>query len=227
MSTKTIYDRLRRYGLTAEGACGLMGNFQAESAMRSNNVEDRSGMDDDRYTALADSGNYDFLTDYGKHYGYGLAQWTLASRKENLLNTAKKRGVSVSDEAMQVDFAVWEISNQWPKLWELLTTSHDLYECTRQVCLDYERPAINNVDARYQFALNFFGQLAGGSDPDPQPAPQPAPEPQPEPTIKPSADVVLLQTAMALDGFWDQDKIDGLNTAEWRAAFREYAKEIV
>ena len=223
MSTKTIYDRLRRYGLTAEGACGLMGNFQAESAMRSNNVEDRSGMDDDRYTALADSGNYDFLTDYGKHYGYGLAQWTLASRKENLLNTAKKRGVSVSDEAMQVDFAVWEISNQWPKLWELLTTSHDLYECTRQVCLDYERPAINNVDARYAFALDFFNALAGGSDPDPQPAPAPQPSPIPE---RGDPIVRVLQTCMAYDGYWPADQIDGLKTPEYRAAIVKYAADV-
>ena len=223
MSDKTIYDQLRAVGMTAEGACGLMGNFQAESAMRSNNVEDRSGMDDDRYTALADSGNYDFLTDYGKHYGYGLAQWTLASRKENLLNTAKKRGVSVSDEAMQVDFAVWEISNQWPKLWELLTTSHDLYECTRQVCLDYERPAINNVDARYAFALDFFNALAGGSDPDPQPAPAPQPSPIPE---RGDPIVRVLQTCMAYDGYWPADQIDGIKTPEYREAIVKYAADV-
>lgn len=218
MSSITIYDALRAAGLTAEGACGLMGNFQAESAMRANNVEDRSGTDDDRYTAMVDSGGYDFATDYGHHYGYGLAQWTLASRKEALLNTAKKRGVSVSDEDVQVDFAIWEISNQWPKLWELLTTSHDLYECTRQVCLDYERPAVNNIDARYRAAQDFFGKLAGGSDPDP------APQHAPTPATKPTADVTLLQTAMALDGFWELDKIDGLNTAAWREAFRSYAE---
>ena len=223
MSTKTIYDRLRRYGLTAEGACGLMGNFQAESAMRSNNVEDRSGVDDDRYTALVDAGAYDFATDYGHHYGYGLAQWTLASRKENLLNTARKRGVSVSDEAMQVDFAVWELSNQFPGTWRLLTSSHDLYECTRQVCLDYERPAVNNIDARYRAAQDFFDKTAGGSDPDPAPAPQPGPSP----TTKPTADVTLLQTAMALDGAWDYDQIDGINTTAWREAFREFAGDVL
>ena len=222
MSTKTIYGQLRAVGMTAEGACGLMGNFQAESAMRSNNVEDRSGMDDDRYTALADSGSYDFLADYGKHYGYGLAQWTLSSRKENLLNMAGKRGCSVADEAMQVDFAVWELSHQFPKTWQMLTSSHDLYECTRQVCLDYERPAVNNVDARYRFALDFFGQLAGQSaDPDPAPAPQPSPAPAP--AVKVTGDVILLQTAMALGDCWPLDKIDGLNTPEWREAFRSYA----
>ena len=223
MSSKTIYDALRAAGLTAEGACGLMGNFQPESAMRSNNVEDRSGMDDDRYTALVDGGDYDFATDYGHHYGYGLAQWTLASRKENLLNMAKKRGCSVGDEAMQVDFAVWELSNQFPGTWRLLTSSHDLYECTRQVCLDYERPSVNNIDARYRAAQDFFGKLAGGSDPDPQPAPAPQPSPSPE---RGDPIVRVLQTCMSYDGYWPADQIDGIKTPEYRAAIVKYAADV-
>lgn len=222
MSSKTIYDALRAAGLTAEGACGLMGNFQAESAMRSNNVEDRSGMNDDRYTALVDAGAYDFATDYGKHYGYGLAQWTLASRKENLLNTAKKRGCSVGDEAMQVDFAVWELSNQFPGTWRLLTSSHDLYECTRQVCLDYERPDVNNIDARYRAAQDFFGKLAGGSDPDPAPDPQPQPSPQP---AEVPASVILLQLAMERDGYWHAP-VDGIKTPEFRKQIKKYAADV-
>ena len=222
MSSKTIYDALRAAGLTAEGVCALMGNFQAESAMRSNNVEDRSGMNDDRYTALADSGSYDFLTDYGKRYGYGLAQWTLASRKENLLNMAKKRGVSVSDEAMQVDFAIWELSNQFPGVWQVLTTSHDLYECTRVVCIQYERPAVNNVDVRYRYARDFVAQLAGGSDPDPAPDPQPQPSPQPAAV---PASVILLQLAMERDGYWHAP-VDGIKTPEFRRAIVDYAADV-
>lgn len=221
MSIKTIYDQLRAVGMTAEGACGLMGNFQAESAMRSNNVEDRSGMDDDRYTALADSGSYDFATDYGHHYGYGLAQWTLSSRKEALLNTAKKRGVSVSDETMQVDFAIWELSNQFPGVWQVLTTSHDLYECSRIVCVQYECPAVNNVDVRYRYARDFFAQLAGGSDPDLQPAPAPQPSPERGDPI-----VRVLQTCMAYDGYWPADQIDGIKTPAYREAIVKYAADV-
>lgn len=222
MSTKTIYDQLRAVGMTAEGACALMGNMQAESAMRSNNVEDRSGMDDSHYVALADSGSYDFLTDYGKHYGFGLCQWTLASRKENLLNMAKKRGVSVSDETMQVDFAIWELSNQFPGVWQVLTTSHDLYECSRIICVQYERPAVNNVDVRYRYARDFFAQLAGGSDPDPAPpAPQPSPIPERGDPI-----VRVLQTCMAYDGYWPQDQIDGIKTPAYREAIVKYAADV-
>ena len=219
MSVKTIYDQLRAVGMTAEGACGLMGNFQAESAMRSNNVEDRSGIDDDRYVQMVDAGHYDFSTDYGKHYGFGLAQWTLASRKENLLNTAKKRGCSVADEAMQVEFAIWELSNQFPTVWQLLTSSHDLYECTRIVCIQYERPAVNNVDARYQYARNFFDALAGQSEPDQDPAPD---DPQPAVSIS----WAMIQQAMALDGYY-HGTINGILDGTGMTAFREYAGDIL
>lgn len=224
MSIKTIYDQLRAVGMTAEGACALMGNFQAESAMRSNNVEDRSGMDDERYTALTDAGHYDFATDYGHHYGYGLAQWTLSSRKENLLNMARKRGCSVADEDMQVDFAVWELSNQFPGVWTVLTTSHDLYECTRIVCLQYERPAVNNVSVRYAFAVNFFENLAGGSDPDQAPDP-PAPTPQPSPIPEVDLALMVLQACMQRDGFWP-GAIDGVRSPAFRKAIVEYAAAV-
>ena len=222
MSSKTIYDALRAVGMTAEGACALMGNFQAESAMRSNNVEDRSGMDDDRYVALVDGGAYDFITDYGKHYGFGLAQWTLSSRKENLLNTAKKRGCSIADETMQVDFAIWELSNQFLGVWQVLTTSHDLYECSRIVCVQYERPAVNNVDVRYRYARDFFEQLAGGSDPDP------APDPQPQPSPSPAGfdwKIAQMQFIMQLDGYWD-DPIDGLKSPKFFKQLRTYIEDM-
>ena len=196
MSVKTIYEQLRSYGLTKEGACGLLGNFQAESALRSNNVEDRSGMDDDKYVALVDGGSYDFLTDYGHHYGFGLAQWTLASRKEGLQNMAKKRGVSIADEAIQIDFAVWELQNQFQSVWQVLTGSHDLYEATRIVCIQYEKPAVNNIEARFRFATQLFSELANG-----EPVPMPDPEPAPAPQQEGETVVAVLQTLMRRDGY--------------------------
>ena len=223
MSVKSIYDALRAVGMTAEGACGLMGNFQAESAMRPNNVEDRSGMDDNHYVQLVDGGSYDFATDYGKHYGFGLAQWTLQSRKENLQSMARKRGCSIADEKLQIDFCVWELTNQFPTVWQVLTGSHDLYEATRIVCVQYERPAVPNVDARYRFARDFFAQLAGGSDPDPEPDPDP--QPAPEPSGQGELVVMILQLLMRRDGYWD-GPIDGRRTPEWRAAFLEWANDV-
>ena len=41
-----------------------------------------------------------------------------------------------------------------------------------------------------------------------------------------AADVVLLQTAMQLDGYWP-GAVDGLNTAAWREAFRGFAGDVL
>ena len=98
MSAKTIYDRLRSHGMTHAGACAMGGNIQAESGNRSNNVEDRSGMSDAQYTAMVDAGGYDFATDNGKHYGYGLCQWTYWARKYKLAQYAKIMETNIGTE---------------------------------------------------------------------------------------------------------------------------------
>lgn len=66
-----------------------------------------------------------------------------------------------------------------------------------------------------------------GAKPEPTPAPEPQPAPAPAPTVKVTGDVILLQTAMALDGAWDYDQIDGLNTPAWREAFRQFAGDVL
>lgn len=219
MSNKTIYDQLRAAGLTAEGACGLMGNMQAESSMQANIAQrGMTTLADDVYTAAADRGMIDFVHD---SVGYGLCQWTYWSRKQGLLLFAAASGVSVGDEDMQVQFCVKELREAFPNVWIVLTRSHDLYECSRIVCLQYERPAINNVDARYAFALDFFNALAGGSDPDPQPAPAPQPSPIPEVDLA----LMVLQACMQRDGFWP-GAIDGVRSPAFRKAIVEYAAAV-
>lgn len=221
MSNKTIYDQLRAVGMTAEGACGLMGNMMAESSMKAD-IAQRSmtALTDRQYTAAADAGTIDFAHD---SVGYGLCQWTYWSRKQGLFSFAAASGVSVGDEDMQVQFCVKELRELFPNVWVVLTGSHDLYECARIVCLQYERPAVNNVDARYSFAVDFFEQLAGKSaDPDPALAPQPQPSPQP---AEVPASVILLQLAMERDGYWHAP-VDGIKTPEFRRAIVDYAADV-
>lgn len=121
------------------------GNIQAESGIRSNNVEDRSGMGDAQYTAMVDAGGYDFATDNGNHYGYGLCQWTLKSRKVELLQYAKNRGVSVADEDMQVDFAVHELKRDFSGLYKFLCSTDDMYTATDRICREFENPAVKTL----------------------------------------------------------------------------------
>ena len=84
----------------------MMGNLFAESALSpinlQNTYEKKLGYSDSTYTTAVDNGTYtNFIKDSA---GYGLAQWTSWSRKQNLLNYAKSKGVSIGDLNMQLEF---------------------------------------------------------------------------------------------------------------------------
>lgn len=165
MSAKTIYDRLRSYGMTIAGACAMLGNMQAESALRSNNAEDnRTSLTDDEYTRQADSYAISQAKFAHDGIGYGLCQWTCWSRKKALVEYAHDIGKSVGDEAMQVDFCVGELKADFPGLWSFLCTTEDTYEATSRICTEYERPAVNNINARYGFAQKFQAEFADGAE---------------------------------------------------------------
>ena len=154
MTNKEIYNRLRAAGMTAEGACGMLGNMAAESAMRPDNAQDSYGIPDDVYVAQVDGEVRDFLDSVG----FGLCQWTLASRKAKLLAFARARGVSIADPAMQVDFVIRELQDypEFADVRKTLCTSHDLRACTKIVMDIYENPAVKNLAERLEYAKMAF-----------------------------------------------------------------------
>ena len=157
MSAQTIYFKLVEAGMSPEGACAMLGNMQAESAMRSNNVQDGYGYTDEGYTAKVDAGQLEFRDGIG----YGLCQWTYSTRKQKLLQFARSRGVSVGDEAMQVDFCVQELRSEYPKLWLYLCDCKGVEEATDRICTEYERPAVNNFKPRRDAANGFYMSFGG------------------------------------------------------------------
>ena len=54
-----------------------------------------------------------------------------------------------------------------PGLLDELKTSNDLYQCVGDICIRFERPAVNNVDARFQAANRIKSQI----DLNPEPGP--------------------------------------------------------
>lgn len=81
-----------------------MGNLKAESGLNSKNLqnsfEKKLGLNDEQYTAAVDNGTYkNFIKDGA---GYGLAQWTFWSLKQELYNYAKNVNKSIGDLNMQV-----------------------------------------------------------------------------------------------------------------------------
>lgn len=134
-----IAEELRKAGVTLAGAAGIIANLEAESALNPDNVEDRSGIGDVTYTSYVDNGTYkDFVTDA---YGYGLAQWTYWSRKENLLNFARRMGVSIGNLYMQVAFLIQELQTDYKALWNMVCVSNLAGEVGERFCKEFERPA--------------------------------------------------------------------------------------
>lgn len=150
MSARDIYAKLIAAGLTHEGTCGLMGNMQAESALKANIAQrGMTALSDEEYTAAAAEWPVKFIHD---GVGYGLCQWTYWSRKQALFNFAQACGASVGDEGMQVEFCISELKNDYPGLWALLCSVTDIYTAASEVCTVYERPAVNNITVRAGYA---------------------------------------------------------------------------
>ncbi|MBR3585838.1 MAG: hypothetical protein IKO00_07460 [Oscillospiraceae bacterium] len=212
MTDREIYNFYRAAGMTAEGAAGFEANLDAESTLRPDNAEDARGIPDAQYVAEVDAGTRNFLDDIG----FGYAQWTEKTRKRKLLAYAKECGTSIADPMMQLRFSVLELQADFPSIWRLLTTSHDLLECTKQVLYVYENPQVKNLGTRYAIAQKLYAKFAG----------EPEPAPYREQDAETTAIVRMLQTCMVQNGFWPEEQINGVKSAEFRRAFVEYANAV-
>lgn len=125
------------------GVAGLMGNLYAESALRSNNLqqtyEQSLGYTDDSYTRAVDSGEYDnFVKDSA---GYGLAQWTYWSRKQGLLEYAQSIGKSIGDFEMQMEYLMKELETTHKATLKALQSAQSVIEASNYVLIHFEAPA--------------------------------------------------------------------------------------
>ena len=160
-----IWQYLKAQGLSDAGAAGLMGNLFAESGLKPTNLqntyEKKLGFTDDSYTKAVDNGAYgNFVRDSA---GYGLAQWTFWSRKENLLNFAKQKNKSIGDLYMQMDFLMLELSSGYKGLLSTLRTTTSVKEASNSVLLQFERPADQSVSVqnkRASYGQTYYDKYA-------------------------------------------------------------------
>ena len=160
-----IWQYLKAQGLSDAGAAGLMGNLFAESGLKPTNLqntyEKKLGFTDDSYTKAVDNGTYgNFVRDSA---GYGLAQWTFWSRKENLLNFAKQKNKSIGDLYMQMDFLMLELSSGYKGLLSTLRTTTSVKEASNSVLLQFERPADQSVSVqnkRASYGQTYYDKYA-------------------------------------------------------------------
>ena len=165
MSDSNIYNRLYQEIGNAYGVCGLMGNIKAESAMRSNNLQNSGNsklkMTDEEYTAAVDIGEYTkFATD---SKGYGLCQWTSSGRKRALLNYARQLGTSIGDEDMQIFFMLNELSTSYKSVLKVLKSASSVKEASDIVVKKFERPANQSdgvLKSRAKYGQEFYDKFA-------------------------------------------------------------------
>lgn len=157
------------------GVAGLMGNIYAESALRSNNLqnayETKLGHTDATYTTAVDNGSYtDFVHDSA---GYGLAQWTYYSRKQALLDYAKASKKSIGDYEMQLDFLYKELSGSYASVLSELKNAKTVLEASNAVLTKFERPADMGTavqNKRASFGQKYYDKYAKKPvTPDPKP----------------------------------------------------------
>ena len=208
MSELTIYQALRNGGLSAAGACAMIGNMFCESGLKANNVEDRCTLGDFDYTNAVDVGTisrYQFKVDA---FGYGLAQWTYPSRKSDLYDYAKSQNVSIGNEKMQCDFCIYELQRDYAGLYQYLSKTDDLPEATKRICAEYEKPAVNNFAARINAAQKYYNQLSG---PAVEEKPAPATPTTPVPSTCEVSVRVLKQGDLGRDVFLLQCGLNDMN----------------
>lgn len=183
--TKALYiaKKCVAAGMTLAGAAGVLVNIQHESVFSSINVEDRYHSDtrlsDEYYTQMVDTTpSYDFANDGGRHYGYGLCQWTYPTRKTELRKVCREKGVSIGDRDTQIDFMFKELQRDFPVVWKALTSSNSAYNCAWQYCRWFENPANPEAQAEYRAnkAAPWYDFLVEHIKDDVPDDPQPTPK---------------------------------------------------
>ena len=169
---QTIYNLLRGYGLSEAGALGMLGNWECESGCEPYRLQgdyQASRAISKAYVNAIESGMSDKQRFSNDQKGFGLAQWTDFARKGNLWKWWKGSEYRIDSVEFQVWFAIWELTNEYSSLLYYLKTTTDIQEACSRICKEYERPAVNNVQARYEAALRIRAEidLAGKAEANP------------------------------------------------------------
>lgn len=164
MSDSAIYFYFKSKGMTDAGVSGLLGNLFAESGLRSNNLQNSYesvlGYTDKEYVEAVDSKKHDFVFDKA---GFGLAQWTYWSRKQDLLRFAVEEHASIGSCKMQCKFLYKELSEKFKPVLKVLETTEDVREASNIVLTQFERPALQDItvqNKRYGYANTFYEKYA-------------------------------------------------------------------
>lgn len=100
--------------------------------------------------------------------GYGLCQWTTASRKKGLYDLCKSRGVSIADPSTQLEYLLSELKTRYSKVYDTLKNATSVAEANKSVLYDFESPsaedAAASIKSRQKQGENYFRQFSQESN---------------------------------------------------------------
>ena len=229
MSRETQWLALRALGIPELGCAAVMGNAMAESGCETNRLQgdfEITRSASRAYTQLVDDGaitREDFIKRGPGGGGYGWLQWTLQSRKAGYYDNAKWLGVSIGSQEAAISWFWTEVHQpEYKKVLDAILTGSNLREISDVFLTGFERPADMSEGvriARARMAQEIL-QEYGGKDHQPESEPDPLPAAKADPVVR------MLQACMAQDGYWPEDRIDGIKTGEFRDKIREYAADV-
>ena len=151
------------------GVAGLMGNLQAESNLRPNNLqnsyESSLGYTDTSYTSAVDNGTYSKSSFVYDEAGYGLAQWTYWSRKKALYEMYKSGGYSsIGSIELACDYLWYELQNSYKGVLSVLKSATSIRQASDKVLHDFENPADQSESVevkRASMGSAIYNELTG------------------------------------------------------------------
>lgn len=202
---KRIWDKLIAGIGNEYGVAGLMGNLRAESGLYPDRVQGDIPYSDysKNYTAQVDSGQIsknDFVNNGPNGGGYGLAQWTYYTRKQNLYEKWKSGGYSsIGSVDLACDFLLWELENSYSGVFSTLKSATSIRVASDKVLHDFENPADQSSAvevARAELGTEVYNAFSGSAPVDPD---TPDPDNPPVTPVKKKQMSKLLLFSIATD----------------------------
>ena len=158
------------------GVAALMGNLRAESGLYPDRLQGDIpySSTSQNYTALVDSGavsEYDFVHNGPNGGGYGLAQWTFYTRKQNLYDMYKEGNYkSIGSIELACDFLWVELNMSFSGVLNALKSATSIRAASDKVLHDFEAPADQSTameETRETLSREVYNTFAGSAPIDP------------------------------------------------------------
>ena len=160
-----IWNFFKSKGLNDYACAGILGNANAESGLRSNNLQDtyqrKFNMTDEEYTNAVDNETYNnFIYDAA---GYGIFQFTYWTLKKGLLEYARSTNRSIGNLEMQLEYSWLTFEKSYSSMLNTLKTATSVLEASNAVLLKFECPADQGTSVqnkRAAYGQSYYNKYA-------------------------------------------------------------------